>query len=92
MQLKSFTLHMNNLISQYGNVVMVNLINKTGYEGPMGDEFVKHVQLLNDARVKYVSFELPSCKGTPNVNTTQGTHTLISITNAVRCSGIVFRF
>jgi hypothetical protein len=32
---------------------MVNLINKSGYEGPMGDEFVKHVQLLNDSRIKY---------------------------------------
>lgn len=51
--MKSFTLHMNNLISQYGNVIMVNLINKGGYEGPMGDEFVKHVQLLNDSRIKY---------------------------------------
>ena len=44
---------MNNLISQYGNVIVVNLINKGGYEGPLGDEYVKNVQLLNDSRIKY---------------------------------------
>lgn len=48
---------MDDLINHYGNILLVNLINKTGYEGPLGDEFLKLVQLSNDSRVKYTHFD-----------------------------------
>ena len=57
LQLKKYTAHMDDLISHYGNIILVNLINKTGYEGPLGDEFLKLVQLSNDSRIKYTHFD-----------------------------------
>lgn len=39
-------------IHRYGNQVVVNLINKDGYEKALGDEFKKHIQNMDDARVK----------------------------------------
>lgn len=36
---------------------MINLINKKGYEGPMGVAFAKQIGILNDPEVKYYHFD-----------------------------------
>jgi hypothetical protein len=41
----------------YGPVVAINLINKTGYEKPLGDEFARQVFQFNDPQLRYVHFD-----------------------------------
>ena len=52
-----FKTHFDDLFNRYGDVIAVNLINKSGYEKPLGDEFQTQVMTLNDERLKYIHFD-----------------------------------
>ncbi|KAI9014939.1 SacI homology domain-containing protein [Gaertneriomyces semiglobifer] len=54
---ESFRKHFTKQIELYGNQIVLNLINKKGYEHRLGDEFARHINLLADPRVKYVHFD-----------------------------------
>ncbi|KAI9184460.1 Phosphoinositide phosphatase sac1 [Blastocladiella emersonii ATCC 22665] len=60
-----FASHVNDQFHTYGTTgqVMVNLINKKGYELPLGREFQAKVNQLADPRLKYVHFDFhEECK------------------------------
>ncbi|KAJ3406934.1 Phosphatidylinositide phosphatase SAC1 [Chytridiales sp. JEL 0842] len=52
-----FKRHLLEQISFYGDQILINLINKSGYESKLGDEFVRQCRLLNDSRVLYIHFD-----------------------------------
>ncbi|KAJ3254391.1 Phosphatidylinositide phosphatase SAC1 [Boothiomyces macroporosus] len=52
-----FRQHFNKLFQQYGPQIAINLINKDGYEKPLGDEFERQAFLMNDERLKYIHFD-----------------------------------
>ncbi|KAJ3274182.1 Phosphatidylinositide phosphatase SAC1 [Terramyces sp. JEL0728] len=52
-----FKQHFNKLFQLYGPQIAINLINKDGYEKPLGDEFERQAFLMNDERLKYVHFD-----------------------------------
>lgn len=56
-QADSFRRHFVDQIHHYGNQIVVNLINKKGYEKALGDNFAKHISHLNDQRIRYVHFD-----------------------------------
>ncbi|KAG0335497.1 hypothetical protein BG004_008425 [Podila humilis] len=41
----------------YGPQLVINLINKKGYEGPMGVAFAKQIETLGDVDIKYHHFD-----------------------------------
>ncbi|KAI7815952.1 SacI homology domain-containing protein [Gamsiella multidivaricata] len=53
----SFRKHFEIQKSFYGPQLVINLINKKGYEGPMGVAFQKHIDVLNDPDIKYHHFD-----------------------------------
>ncbi|KAG0325403.1 hypothetical protein BGZ99_000650 [Dissophora globulifera] len=53
----SFRRHFEIQKQFYGPQLVINLINKKGYEGPMSDAFQKHIDTLNDKDVKYLHFD-----------------------------------
>ncbi|KAI8927060.1 SacI homology domain-containing protein [Entophlyctis helioformis] len=53
----AFRNHFLDQIKHYGNQIVVNLINKHGYEGPLGIEFAQQIEELNDKRVRYIHFD-----------------------------------
>ncbi|KAI8597148.1 SAC1 suppressor of actin mutations 1-like protein [Dissophora ornata] len=53
----SFRKHFETQKKLYGPQLVINLINKTGYEGPMGVAFQKHIDTLNDSEIKYLHFD-----------------------------------
>lgn len=53
----AFRKHFLDQINRYGPQVVINLINKKGYEKPLGDEFARMVNEMNDSRVKYIHFD-----------------------------------
>ncbi|GJJ73572.1 phosphatidylinositol 4-phosphatase [Entomortierella parvispora] len=53
----SFSKHFETQKQFYGPQLVINLINKKGYEGPMGVAFQKHIDTLNDADIKYHHFD-----------------------------------
>ncbi|ORZ39465.1 SacI homology domain-domain-containing protein [Catenaria anguillulae PL171] len=59
-----FANHVNEQYQLYGDSqVMVNLINKKGYELPLGTEFKRQVDMLNDPKLKYIHFDFhEECK------------------------------
>ncbi|KAJ1515440.1 Phosphoinositide phosphatase sac1 [Coelomomyces lativittatus] len=53
-----FLKHCNDQCQLYGNsLTMINLINKKGYELPLGNEFKFHVDRSRDERIKYIHFD-----------------------------------
>ncbi|KAJ1728378.1 Phosphoinositide phosphatase sac1 [Coemansia biformis] len=54
---KRFGAHMERLIAEYGEVAAVNLVNKTGYERPVGDAFAQLSGQLGDPRYHYTHFD-----------------------------------
>ena len=52
-----FKQHFKTMFYIYGPQIAVNLINKTGYEKPLGEEFARQVGLLNDVQLRYVHFD-----------------------------------
>ncbi|KAG0049080.1 hypothetical protein BGZ83_006057 [Gryganskiella cystojenkinii] len=53
----SFRKHFETQKQFYGPQLVINLINKKGYEGPMGLAFQKGIDTLNDPDVKYHHFD-----------------------------------
>ncbi|KAI8143514.1 SacI homology domain-containing protein [Fennellomyces sp. T-0311] len=55
--------HFDEQIRIYGPQILVNLINKKGYELPMGQAYARTVEQLNDPRLYYTHFDFHSeCK------------------------------
>jgi hypothetical protein len=52
--------HFDEQISLYGPQILVNLINKKGYELPMGQAYARVVEQLNDPRLYYTHFDFHS--------------------------------
>ncbi|KAI7868999.1 SacI homology domain-containing protein [Spinellus fusiger] len=55
--------HFDEQIRLYGPQILVNLINKKGYELPMGQAYARTVEQLNDPRLYYTHFDFHNeCK------------------------------
>ncbi|KAI8382402.1 SacI homology domain-containing protein [Blakeslea trispora] len=52
--------HFDEQIRLYGPQILVNLINKKGYELPMGQAYARTVEQLNDPRIYYTHFDFHS--------------------------------
>ncbi|KAG2231346.1 SacI homology domain-containing protein [Thamnidium elegans] len=52
--------HFDEQIRIYGPQILVNLINKKGYELPMGQAYARTVEQLNDPRIYYTHFDFHS--------------------------------
>lgn len=52
--------HFDEQIRIYGPQILVNLINKKGYELPMGQAYARTVEQLNDPRLYYTHFDFHS--------------------------------
>ncbi|KAF9113818.1 hypothetical protein BGX27_000722 [Mortierella sp. AM989] len=53
----SFRKHFEAQKAFYGPQLVISLINKGGYEGPMGLAFDKQIASLNDPQIKYLHFD-----------------------------------
>ncbi|KAG0209131.1 hypothetical protein BGX33_005829 [Mortierella sp. NVP41] len=53
----SFRSHFEIQKELYGPQLVINLVNKKGYEKPMGDAFQKHIDVLKDSAIKYHHFD-----------------------------------
>ncbi|KAI9598348.1 SacI homology domain-containing protein [Syncephalis fuscata] len=49
--------HFNDQIALYGPQIVVNLVNKHGYEKPMSDVFRSTMAELNDPSIRYIHFD-----------------------------------
>ncbi|KAJ3159758.1 Phosphatidylinositide phosphatase SAC1 [Geranomyces michiganensis] len=54
---ESFKKHFKTQLDLYGNQIVVNLINKHGYEHPLGEEFQRRINALAEPRIRYVHFD-----------------------------------
>ncbi|KAI8592593.1 SacI homology domain-containing protein [Geranomyces variabilis] len=54
---ESFKKHFLQQIDKYGNQIVVNLINKHGYEQKLGEEFQRRITALGEPRIRYVHFD-----------------------------------
>ncbi|KAJ8656399.1 hypothetical protein O0I10_007967 [Lichtheimia ornata] len=55
--------HFDEQIRIYGPQILVNLINKKGYELPMGQAYARTIEQLNDPRLDYTHFDFHNeCK------------------------------
>ncbi|KAK9765765.1 Phosphoinositide phosphatase sac1 [Basidiobolus ranarum] len=54
---EAFKKHFDKQIELYGDQIVVNLINKKGYETPMGIAFEDRINELHNPHVKYVHFD-----------------------------------
>jgi phosphatidylinositol 4-phosphatase len=48
----AFKKHFETQFSIYSNQIVVNLINKHGYESPLSEEFARYVELMKDERLR----------------------------------------
>ncbi|KAF8941493.1 hypothetical protein BGZ58_007860 [Dissophora ornata] len=53
----AFRRHFETQKRLYGPQIVINLINKKGYERPMGAAFSKQIDILNDPQIKYHHFD-----------------------------------
>ncbi|KAI8825774.1 Sac phosphatase domain-containing protein [Fimicolochytrium jonesii] len=53
----SFKKHFDEQLRLYNRQIVVNLINKKGYEHPLGIAFASAIQRLNEPRIRYVHFD-----------------------------------
>ncbi|KAG0234357.1 hypothetical protein BGW41_001185 [Actinomortierella wolfii] len=53
----AFRRHFETQKKLYDGQLVINLVNKHGYEGPMGAAFAKQIDELNDPKVKYLHFD-----------------------------------
>lgn len=56
-QLEASRAHFDEQIRLYGPQLLVNLVNKKGYELPMGQAYARNVEQLNDPRILYTHFD-----------------------------------
>ncbi|KAJ3135571.1 Phosphatidylinositide phosphatase SAC1 [Physocladia obscura] len=62
--LQAYRKHFHGQIAQYGPQIAVNLINKKGYESPLGVAWAEVNAKLNDKNVRYIHFDFhQECKG-----------------------------
>ncbi|ORX58770.1 hypothetical protein DM01DRAFT_360054 [Hesseltinella vesiculosa] len=54
---QSARLHFEDQLQRYGSLVLVNLINKVGYEQPLGDLFARTVRDLAYPHIRYIHFD-----------------------------------
>ncbi|KAK9701740.1 Phosphoinositide phosphatase sac1, variant 2 [Basidiobolus ranarum] len=54
---EAFRNHFEKQIEIYGDQIVVSLINKKGYETPMGVAFEDRIKELNNSHVKYIHFD-----------------------------------
>jgi len=54
---ESFRKHFKEQRERYGGQIVINLINKHGYELHIGNEFAKQLEDLHDDRITYVHFD-----------------------------------
>lgn len=57
LQETAFRRHFEAQKKLYGPQLVINLINKKGYEGPMGAAFSKQIAILSDPQIKYFHFD-----------------------------------
>ncbi|RKP09538.1 SacI homology domain-containing protein [Thamnocephalis sphaerospora] len=56
--------HFDDQLALYGPQIIVNLVNKHGYEKPMADAFRSVMANLNDDRIRYIHFDFHrECSG-----------------------------
>jgi hypothetical protein len=56
--------HFDDQIAMYGPQIIVNLVNKHGYEKPMADAYRHVVALLNNENIRYIHFDFHrECSG-----------------------------
>ena len=61
---KAFERHMQDQLLHYKKVALVNLVDQTGKEKILHDEFLKHVVLLNSPDITYITFDFHEyCRG-----------------------------
>jgi len=53
----SFRKHFKDQRDRYGGQLVINLINKRGYELHIGNEFAKNIEALHDDRISYIHFD-----------------------------------
>ncbi|KAI1317511.1 hypothetical protein EDD11_008318 [Mortierella claussenii] len=53
----AFRRHFEAQKKYYGPQIVINLINKKGYEGPMGAAFSRQIGILSDPQIKYHHFD-----------------------------------
>ncbi|ORX99166.1 hypothetical protein K493DRAFT_1669 [Basidiobolus meristosporus CBS 931.73] len=53
----AFRKHFDRQIELYGDQIVVSLINKKGYEAPMGLTFEDRIKEMNNSHVRYVHFD-----------------------------------
>ncbi|KAG0249212.1 hypothetical protein BG011_009504 [Mortierella polycephala] len=53
----AFRRHFETQKRYYGPQLVINLINKKGYEAPMGTAFSKQIDILSDPQIKYHHFD-----------------------------------
>ncbi|KAF9298593.1 hypothetical protein BGZ88_005810 [Linnemannia elongata] len=53
----AFKKHFDMQKRYYGPQLVINLVNKKGYEAPMGAAFSKQIDILNDPQIKYHHFD-----------------------------------
>jgi hypothetical protein len=52
--MSAFKKHFDMQFDIYSKQIVINLINKEGYEEPLSREFARYVELLNDPRIRYL--------------------------------------
>jgi hypothetical protein len=55
--LEASRVHFDEQIGIYGPQLLVNLVNKKGYELPMGQAYARNIEQLNDPRLMYTHFD-----------------------------------
>ncbi|KAF9113811.1 hypothetical protein BGX27_000781 [Mortierella sp. AM989] len=53
----AFRRHFEEQKKYYGRQIVINLVNKKGYENPIGAAFSKEIDKLNDPQIKYHHFD-----------------------------------
>lgn len=49
--------HFEQQVKYYGPQVLINLVNRKGYEVPVGEVFARIIEELNDPNLKYIHFD-----------------------------------
>lgn len=50
--------HISEEIELYGPVAIVNLVERTGIEAVVGDEYADHISSFNNEKITYIAFDL----------------------------------
>jgi hypothetical protein len=54
---QAFSRHFDEEISIYENITIVNLVERSGNESILGDEYLSHILRLNSPHLTYVTFD-----------------------------------